>query len=41
MLHRITGRAGKCGPCAISAIAGVPTLAANCWTFTAGGERFG
>ena len=25
MLHRITGRAGKCGPCAISAIAGVPT----------------
>ena len=25
MLHRITGRALKCGPCAISAIAGVPT----------------
>ncbi len=25
MLHRITGRAVKCGPCAISAIAGVPT----------------
>ena len=25
MLHRITGRATKCGPCAISAIAGVPT----------------
>ena len=26
MLHRITGRAVKCGPAAISAIAGVPTL---------------
>ena len=25
MLHRITGRATKCGPSAISAIAGVPT----------------
>ena len=25
MLHRITGRAVKCGPAAISAIAGVPT----------------
>ena len=25
MLHRITGRATKCGPAAISAIAGVPT----------------
>jgi len=25
MLHRITGRAKKCGPAAISAIAGVPT----------------
>ena len=25
MLHRITGRAAKCGPSAISAIAGVPT----------------
>ena len=25
MLHRITGRALKCGPCAISAIAGMPT----------------
>ena len=25
MLHRITGRAAKCGPAAISAIAGVPT----------------
>ena len=25
MLHRITGRASKCGPSAISAIAGVPT----------------
>ena len=25
MLHRITGRAGKCGPAAVSAIAGVPT----------------
>ena len=25
MLHRITGRAVRCGPCAISAIAGVPT----------------
>ena len=25
MLHRITGRARKCGPSAISAIAGVPT----------------
>ena len=25
MLHRITGRAHKCGPSAISAIAGVPT----------------
>ncbi len=25
MLHRITGRARKCGPAAISAIAGVPT----------------
>ena len=25
MLHRITGRAVKCGPSAISAIAGVPT----------------
>ena len=25
MLHRITGRALKCGPCATSAIAGVPT----------------
>ena len=28
MLHRITGRATKCGPSAISAIAGVPTHAA-------------
>ena len=28
MLHRITGRAVKCGPSAISAIAGVPTHAA-------------
>ena len=28
MLHRITGRAVKCGPAAISAIAGVPTHAA-------------
>ncbi len=25
MLHRITGRATKCGPSAISAIVGVPT----------------
>ena len=25
MLHRIAGRAVKCGPSAISAIAGVPT----------------
>ncbi len=25
MLYRITGRATKCGPSAISAIAGVPT----------------
>ena len=25
MLHRITGRAARCGPAAISAIAGVPT----------------
>ena len=25
MLHRITGRATKCGPAAVSAIAGVPT----------------
>ena len=25
MLHRITGRAQKCGPSAISAIAGIPT----------------
>ena len=37
MLHRITGRATKCGPSAISAIAGVPTheaaaLAEFCWT---------
>ena len=24
-LHRITGRAGKCGPCAISAVTGIPT----------------
>ena len=28
MLHRITGRAVKCGPCAISAIADVPTYEA-------------
>ena len=28
MLHRITGRAVKCGPAAISAITGVPTHAA-------------
>ena len=24
-LHRITGRATKCGPCAVSAITGIPT----------------
>ena len=24
-LHRIVGRAGKCGPCAISAVTGLPT----------------
>ena len=29
MLHRITGRATKCGPSAISAIAGVPTHEAS------------
>ena len=24
-LHRVVGRAGKCGPCAMSAVAGLPT----------------